>query len=628
MTESRITIGRVGLLMLAALFIVAVIVANLLLRGVRLDLTENRLYTLSDGTYSILEKIPEPINLYFFFSDKATGNVPALRTYANRVRELLQEFEQHAGGKLNIIRIDPLPFSEDEDRASEFGLQGIALGGTTDPVYFGIAGTNSVGDEEILPFLDPSKESFLEYDVAKLIHTLSTPDRPTIGLISGIQITAGFDQATRQMTEPWVITNQISQLFELRTLPPDLEEVDEDVDVLMMVHPKDLSERALYAIDQFILGGGRALIFVDPYAEADQAPPAAPGMPPSGGGSSELNRILGAWGLEVDPENVIGDDRFALSVTGFGNRPVRYLPLFGVDQSVIDSDDVITAELRNLNFGFPGYINVADDAAADVTPLVRTSDLAATIPAASLAFLQDPQVLRDGFQPSGEQYVLAARLQGQVPSAFPDGPPPLPDAGEETPANAGHLVQSADSINVVLIADTDLLTDRLWVQVQNFFGQRLTTAFAGNGDFVVNALDNLTGSGDLISIRGRATYTRPFTRVQELRREADSRFRMTEQALQQELQELETKLSELQAQREDSNSFLLTPEQEAELDRFREERLRIRKELRQVRRDLDQSIEDLGTRLKVINIGLMPLLTAVLGIVVLALRRRQQAART
>jgi ABC-type uncharacterized transport system involved in gliding motility auxiliary subunit len=623
MTTNKL-LGPVGLLVLAATLVAAVLVSNLLLRGLRLDLTENRLYTLSDGTYAVLEKIPEPINVYFFYSDRATTDVPSLRTYAGRVREMLDEFVQNADGRLNVSVIDPLPFSEEEDRAAAFGLQSINLGTSPDPIYMGIAATNSVGDEEIIGFLDPGKEAFLEYDLAKLIYTLSAPDRPVIGLLSGLQMTAGFDPVTQGMAEPWIIMTQIQQLFEVRTLAPSLDRVDEDVDVLMVVHPKELADGALYAIDQFVMRGGRALLFVDPYAEADR-PQQPPGMSIPGGQGSDLNRLLEAWGVSVDPENVVGDDRYALTVTGFGNRPVRYVPLIGVDETGLDQDDVVTAGVRTLNMGFPGYIRAGDAAPVTVVPLVRSSNLAGLLPTAGLPFMQDPAMLRDSFEVTGETYVLAARLQGEVPSAFPAGPPPLPDSSA-TPAADGHLAASAGPINVVLVADTDLLTDRLWAQVQNFFGQRLTTAFAGNGDFVVNALDNLSGSSDLIGIRGRATYQRPFTRVQDLRREAEAQFRLTEQQLQQQLQELEAKLEELQASREDSNALILSTEQEAELERFQDERLRIRKELRQVQRELDQSIEDLGMRLKIINIALVPILISLISLGLLVLRRRRRAA--
>ena len=276
----------------------------------------------------------------------------------------------------------------------------------------------------------------------------------------------------------------------------------------------------------------------------------------------------------------------------------------------------MTGNVGSLNFAYPGFIMVAEDAAITASTLVRSSNEAAARPADGLAFMRDPAALRDGFEPTGETYSIAARIQGTAPSAFADGPPEGVD-------NPDHLAESAMPVNVVLIADADFLADRLWAQVQNFFGQRIASPFAGNGDLVINALDNLTGSDDLISIRGRATFTRPFTKVDELRRTAEGRFRDTEQRLQQELQETENKLADLQANREDSSALILTGEQEAELERFQQERLRIRKELRQVQRELDQQIEDLGTRLKVINIGLVPTVITLVSIVLLIVRRRQ-----
>ncbi len=617
MESSKSIFGRLGLVAIIAIFIIAVSLSNLLFRGIRLDLTENQLYTLSDGTTRILENISEPINLYFFFSDRGTADIPVLRTYSIRVREMLQEFVQHSDGKLRLSIIDPLPFSEDEDRATEFGLQGINLGISSEPIYMGIAGTNAIGDEETIGFLDPGKETFLEYDLAKLIDTLANPQRPAIGLISNLSINGGFDPATQQMTEPWLVISQVQQLFDLRNLPETTTNIDEDVSILMVVHPKTLSDATLYAIDQFILRGGRALLFVDPYSEAD-TPATDPNNPAAAmmaNRASQMDSLLNAWGVSMNTDEFIGDDRFALTVSGPTNRPVRHLGLIGVDDSGISADDVTTSGLRSLNFGYAGHISVAEDAAATVTPLVQSSEVAELLSASILNFLRDPEQLRVDFTPTAKRYTIAARIQGSVPSAFPDGPP--------EPTEAEHLTESASPINVILVADTDLLTDRLWAQVQNFFGQRIPTAFASNADFVINALDNLSGSGDLISIRSRATYTRPFTKVQQLRREAEGKFRITEEKLQSELEETESKLSELQASREDSSVMIMTPEQEAALDRFQEERLRIRKELRQVQRGLDQQIEDLGTWLKIINIGLAPVIITLLSILYLLLKRRR-----
>ena len=617
MNNPKSTFGRVGLIAVFAIFIVAVSLTNTLFRGARLDLTENRLYTLSDGTIRILGSIPEPINVYFFFSDKATTDNPYVRTYAGRVREMLQEFVQYSDDKLRLTVVDPVPFSEDEDRAAGFGLQGVNLGASSEAVYMGVAATNSVGDEEIIAFLDPGKETFLEYDLAKLIDTLANPERPVIGLISDLPMTGQFDPQTQRMTESWIISSQIQQIFELRELARPISRIDDDVAVLMVVHPKSLTDGTLYAIDQFILRGGNALMFVDPYAEVDipNADPNNPAAAMMASRASSLDKLLSPWGISIAGNEVIGDDRFALTVSGGNGRPTRHIGLIGVDESGIDKEDIVTASLSSINFAYAGWITIADDAPSTMTSLVESSDVAGPISTGTLGFLNDPNQLRNDFVPTGTRYPVAARIEGVVPSAFTSGP---------ASQDAEHLTESLESINVILIADADVLTDRLWAQVQNFFGQRISSAFASNGDFVINALDNLTGSGDLISVRGRETYTRPFTRVQELRRIAEDRFRQTEQQLQQELQETESKLQELQASREDRTAVILTGEQETELERFQQQRLQIRKELRRVRRGLDQQIEDLGTRLKIINIGLVPLLISVLSIILLVMRRRSR----
>jgi ABC-type uncharacterized transport system involved in gliding motility auxiliary subunit len=624
MQNSKIILGRAGLITVAVVFIIAASASNTLFRGIRLDLTENSLYTLSDGTRNILGNIDEPINLYFFYSDRATAEIPYLRTYAVRVREMLEEFAEQSGGQLRITVIDPLPFSEEEDRAAAFGLQAVSLGGASDSVYMGIAATNSVDDEQHIAFLDPNKETFLEYDLARLVDTLAHPQRPVVGLISSLPINSQFDPMTQRMSEPWIIMSQIDQLFEVRTLTGTTAEIDPEIAVLFIVHPKALSDTTLYAIDQFILRGGRALLMVDPYAEADMPPqdPNNPAAAMMADRASSLNRLIEAWGLSVSTDEYIADDRFALQVTGFDRRPVRHIGLLGIDQTAIDRTDIVSAELNNLNLGYPGYITIEEEAQATMMPLITSSDMAAPLGTAGLGFIRDPAELRNGFTPTGQQYILAARIQGTVPSAFTDGPP------DGATGKDDHLSESVDSINVILVADTDILTDRLWAQVQDFFGQRISTAFAGNGDFITNSLDNLTGSGDLISVRARATFSRPFTRVQNLRLEAEGRFRETEEGLQQELRDTETKLSELQAGREDVSTTILSPEQETALQNFQEERLRIRKQLRQVQRNLDQQIEDLGTRLKAINIALVPATITILSIVLLMLRRGRRQRDT
>ncbi len=633
-TQEQRKVGLASLGLLGLTFIAALVASNTLLRGMRVDLTENNLYTISDGTRELLASINEPINLYFFFSDEETADIPYLRGYATRVRETLEEFARVADDNLIVHNVDPAPFSEDEDRAAQFGLESIALGGLAQSVYFGLAGTNSVGEEDTIPFLQPEKETFLEYDLAKLIYNLANPDKTVVGLLSGTSMNAGFDPQTQQLTDPWVITTQAQQLFEIRQLTPGMAQVEEDINVLWIVHPKALDDTTLYAIDQFILRGGRALIFVDPFAEIDMSATDPATM--AAGSSSTLAPLFSAWGVEFAPENVVADDRYALSVnSGLGGRPVRHVGLLGLNELALNNEDIVTSNLGSINLGTAGHFTLAEESEATLVPLLTSSTSAATLPTIQFQFLSDPAALMDSFTPSGESYVLAARLEGPLTTAFPDGPPDgdeepaddaLTDAGEvaqeEDITPADHLT-STESANIILVGDVDILSDRLWAQRQNFFGQQLVTAFANNGDFVVNSLDNLSGSAALIGIRARASFSRPFTRVEDLRRIAEAEFRATEQRLQAELAETEQRLGELQAARSDGGSLLMSEEQQAEIERFLDQQIRIRQELRAVQRDLDLSIEQLGTTLKIVNIGLVPLLLTIAALAFVFYRRRE-----
>ena len=628
-TRQQRKIGTASLVLLGLVFVAAVTANNTLLGGLRFDLTENDLYTVSPGTRALLSSIQEPINLYFFFSDTETADIVPLRNFATSVRELLEELEAAAGGNLNQNFIDPLPFSEDEDRATQFGIQPINLGiGQT--IYFGLAGTNSIGEEETIGIFNPDRERFLEYELAKMIYSLARPDRVVVGLLAGVSMAAGFDPQTQRMTEPWVIYTQAGQLFEIRTLTPSMTSVGEDVDVLWLVHPKGLESSTLYAIDQFILRGGRAMIFLDPFAEIDMA---SAGMDPAAlaaGSGSNLEPLLGAWGIGFSAGEVVGDDRYALSIsTGLGLRPARHLALLGITAEAMDGEDVVIDGLSSLNIGTSGHFTVLEDSTAELQPLLTSSTEAALLPSIQVQMLADPETLQDGFAPTGESYVLAARLTGPLSTAFPDGPPEetVPDAGgdtdsEATPVPADHVASTEDA-NLILVGDVDILSDRLWVQVQNFLGQQLATPFASNGDFVINALDNLSGSAELIGIRARGTYSRPFTRVEALRREADAQFRQTEQVLQAELAETESRLGELQAARTDEGSLLMSPEQQAEIQRFLDQQVRIRQDLRAVQRNLDRSIEQLGIVLQLVNIILVPLLLTVLALIVVGVRRKR-----
>jgi ABC-type uncharacterized transport system involved in gliding motility auxiliary subunit len=439
-----------------------------------------------------------------------------------------------------------------------------------------------------------------------------------VGLISQLPISGGFDPNTRQMREPWAVLGEMQQIFDLRELNHGATEIDDDVQVLLLVHPKELSEDTLYAIDQFVLRGGRLVAFVDPFAETDDSAmdPENPSAAMFASRSSEIARLFAPWGIEFDPQQVVLDRGTALAVSvAQGRPPQRHAAILGLGPGYLNNEDVVSAQLTALNMASAGHLRVTDDATLELAPLVQSSRDAMTASADRLRFLAgDPASLMQDFAPANEHFVLAGRLSGSLKTAFPER------------GGDGHLAESVAEVQMIVVADTDLLTDRLWVQVTPFFGQRIMNAFANNGDFVVNAVDNMTGSSALISVRGRAVSSRPFTTVENLRRQADERFRAKERELQDELSETERRVNDLQRGKDQGSALVLSAEQRAELQRFQDEKLRIRRELRQVRRQLDADIEALGTRLKIINIGLMPLLVtfAAIGFAAWRVRRRRQ----
>ena len=622
----RTGFGAGGLVALAVLFLGIVMLSNVALRGVRVDLTQNRLYTLSSGTRQVLAELKEPVNLYFYFSREAAAKqAPLMMPYANRVREFLEELAARSAGKINLRIVDPQPFSDDEDRAAEFGLQSLQVGGG-DALYFGLTGTNSTDGRSSIPSFQPDREEFLEYDVAKLINELGTPKKPVVGLMSSLGMQGQFNPMTGQMGEPWPILTQLQDLFTMRTLTAEADHIDKDVDVLMLVHPKNLPQKTLYAIDQFVMRGGRMLLFVDPDAGGDTAGqnPSNPLAGAMANRSSDLEPLLAAWGVDYDPTKVVGDLELGLEVrTSMQAPPTRHIGILGLNRADMNAKDVVSASLDKINVATAGSLAAHPGAKTSFEPLLQSSGSAAPIPAQRFHTLADPATLRDGFKPTGERYALAARITGTVESAFPSGPPPDQKTAASPPA--AHLAKSSAPVNIVIVADTDLLMDYMWVQTRELFGQRMAQAFANNGDLVANILDNLSGSSALISVRGRATFSRPFARVEALRRRADDRLRNKALELQAELKQTETKLTELQTKRNDQASLVLSPEQEAALKRFVAEKARVRRELRETQRGLDLDINRLNSKLKIVNIAIAPLCVAAAGFVILSMRRRRKA---
>ena len=617
-----------GLIMAAVLFGVFNMVSNAAFSSARFDLTEHDLYTLSEGTKNVLKSLSEPITLRFYLSKALATGLPGIKSYATRVQEMLEEYAQVAGDQLYLEVIDPEPFSEEEDRAVAFGLQGIPLDGGSTQFYFGLAGTSSTDELEVISFFQPEREEFLEYDLTKMVHTLANPKKKVLGLLSTLPIdgSGGMPFMAQQGGgQPWLILSHIEQMFEVKKIETTATTIPEEISVLMIVHPKSLSEATLYAIDQYVLRGGHAMIFVDPLAESDSG--GGNPMNPMGGGprNSDMPTLFGAWGLELVKGQVLGDLPLAKKVqVQLQNRlqVVDYPVWIDFRQDHFSDKDIVTAQVPSITVASAGIIRKKGETGTTVEPLIQSDEAAMQIEASRLSVMPDVSGLLNSYRPEGEKFSVAARVTGTVKTAFPEGKPQAEANASENPDMSSeaetqtkdHLTESKDSINVIVVADTDILQDRFWVQVQNFFGQRIGIPNSGNGTFVTNALDNLTGSNDLISVRSRAGYSRPFTLLRLLQQEAEQRFRQKEQVLQEQLKATERKIQELQSQKPEGNAMILSVEQQEAMGQFRKELLQVRKELRGVQHELGKNIESVERWVKFINIGLVPLLIGIVGV--------------
>lgn len=602
----RRLISGTGLLLLAVLFLAFNAFNHAVLSGLRLDLTEDGRYTLSAGSKQLLAQIDEPIDLYLYYSERAGAEVPAIRNYAQEVRDLLREYVLNSRGKLRLHLIDPEPFSEAEDRAAALGLQAIPLN-QNGQLYFGLAGSNAIGERDAIAFLHPDRAPLLEYDISKLIHGLLQPRKPVVGLISGLPMSGGFDPHRGGMSEPWQVYREAREQFELRELSLPLSRIDDDIDLLWVVQPEGFDEASRYALEQYLLGGGRAALFIDP------APAGRPGD------TQALSAMLEAWGIHLG-DDIVLDPTYALATTSPSDgRRVYYPAILGLSGSALAAEDPVTARLGQINLGYTGAIDWSERDGISVLPLLRTSDEARLTDPMSLQFIEPANLTQLAGERKGR--ILAVRVSGKLPAVFADSAPE--DADKER-----HLTEATAAANVIVVADSDLLADQFWLRTQRFFGQILIQPFADNGDLVLNMLEQLAGGETLLGIRSRAEFSRPFERVNVLRAQAAERFQAKEQELEARLAETEKQLAELRRS-EDGRTVVLTAEQRRALEHFQEEQLRIRRELREVRYQLDKDIDALANRLKLANIALVPLLVAGFGttISIVRLRRRQRARR-
>lgn len=621
------------LVLLAVLFLAVNLFSNIVFRSAQVDLTQNKLFTLSQGTGNVLKKIDEPITLKFFFSERIANEYPQIRTYANRVRDLLQEVRDRSHGKVLLEVIDPEPYSGDEDLAMSLGLKG-ARTTEGDIIYFGLVGTNLVDGIEQIPFFADERQQYLEYDVTRLIQNLSRPKKPVLGIVTNLPMdtgAGGLMEAMRGKSKPFMIYEELRSRFEIDFLEQDFVKVPKDVDVLLIAHPRKLNEATLYAIDQFVMRGGRVLAFVDPHSEVSLTS-GENGQPVQGyTEASDLAPLLGQWGIRFDATHVVGDRKLAMRVqTGLDARRQTsdYVLWLTVPKGNLDGDDIVTANVDHLNLATAGSLSPVKGATTRFTPLLWSSEDAVLYDLGTIKSGPTPDDLLQGFKPTGTRYVIGARVSGPLKSGY-EAEPAAPVSGDTERSDSrgkpdAHIAHTGSDANIIVVADSDLFDDRFWVQAQEYDGQRVAQPIADNAQFVLSAIDNLMGSDDLISLRARERADRPFVVVDNLRRAADRHFLAEQERLKAKITETEQRLTVLQTG--DGQSAPSAHAQE-EAAQFRAELLSSRKALRDVQRDLRRDIDRLASGVRFVNVALMPILVAFIAIGIAVIRHRRRKAR-
>jgi ABC-type uncharacterized transport system involved in gliding motility auxiliary subunit len=602
-------IGLVALLLL-------LVAVNFLVSRVpaRVDLTDGDIYTLSPGTRKILRDLKAPVKVKLYVSQGESVPVP-LRGFAQRVEDLVREFKQAAGSNLIVERYNPKPDSEEEDAAQLDGVEPQQLF-TGEQFYLGIA-VSQLDRKQGIPAVSPQRERLLEYDLIRAIARVANPERPKIGLMAGLPVLGEkFNPMTRQSSEPWVLATELKRDFDVKEIPLSAKEIDKDINVLLVIHPQYVQPQTEYALDQFVLRGGKLIAFLDPYAYFDQTP-SMPGVPPQPS-SSALPTLFKAWGVEMAPDKVIADVVFG---SGAGQR---YTPtVLSLNRTSFNRDDIVTSQMETILYAFGGAFDVKTKD-LKVTELMKSSPNSMLVDNANATKSGDEATR--SFKPSGKAMPLALRLQGKFKTAFPDGV----KEGDKPVPNTPQLRESSTENSVTLVADVDMLADGAAVDIQEMFGRRVVVPSNGNLAFAMGMVEQFAAGDDLISLRSRTGAFRPLTVVRELEAEAQKQYFGKIQALEDELQKTTAKLQELQkgqggaaAGAAGKSAQILSPEQQAELERFRKTVAESRLALKEVRKNLRQDAESLVFWTKLANIALMPLLVALAGLLIALFRRRR-----
>lgn len=575
----------------------------------KIDLTTDKLFTVSENTKSIIKNLSEPISIKLFFSNSLSKELSQIRDYEKRVRELLMSYKKISNKNITIEIIDPRPFTDQEDLANVYGIQGLQLNEEGERFYFGAVFSNSVDDTSVIPFFELDREQFLEYDLTKTIYNLANTKKPNIGLISGLPLVGRVNnsQGNAQYERPFFIYQTLSEFFNVIDLSLEVSEIPQNVDQLLIVHPKNLSDVTLYAIDQFVMTGKGVTIFTDPFSEFDNnlsKPESEKDF-----SNSNLSRLFTSWGFDMKPGMVIGDIVNGRKVSlGPSNdqKIVTYVLWLAIQQNLLSNTDIITSNLDYIFLKSAGSIeNLNTNSSLVIEPLISTSKESMLIERYKMQFRADPEQLLKDFQSQDKSYIIGARIKGEFDSAF------SMEEIKKIELDTNKHINNIKDANIILFADTDLLSDNTWISEQDMFGRNSITPIADNGRMVVNSIESMSGGRNLIGLRGRGSSNRPFLVIEELQKKAELSFREKQISLQNELQGTEDKLKEIQSNQLGSSESK-TSEQNKAIEEFQRKILSIRKQLRDVQRQLNADIERLENNIKVLNIWTMPLIVIIL----------------
>lgn len=617
-----------GVIALVILLIAVNFIANIV-RG-RADLSEGSVYTLSSGTKKVLANLPTPVKIRYYATKSENAMPVQLKGFARRVEDLLAEYKQLGKGKVILEKYDPLPDSDAEDSANLDGVEPQILA-TGERFHLGLS-VSHLDQKVSIAALSPERETLLEYDLTRAISQVTRANKPVIGIMTALPIFGRPMPMAGMPPQPaWAFLEELKRDYLVKDINLNVEHIDDDVTVLLIAHPRDIKDSAQYAIDQFILRGGKVVAFVDPYAYFDQMQnPQNPQMPMGGGGASSLDKLFKAWGIGLEQAKVVSD------LENMRRGGQRILPtLLTMTGAALDSKDIVTGQVGNVLLPFAGAFNGKPVAGLTQTVLVKSSKSAALSDALTATQQMDPNSVT--IQGKGVEYPIAIKLTGKFKTAFPEGKPKTepktpdnPDAKPEQEKKAADKPQIKESTKenvVVLVADADMLSDQASVQVQEFLGQRILVPISGNLNFVQSMVELYSGDDNLINLRSRAVQFRPLTVIQKMQAKAAEAYAGKIKEVEESLATTKRRISELQQTKTEGQQFILSPEQKKELENFRGKQVQANKDLKELRKSLRADTDALETKTKFINVAGMPILVAIIGLVLAAMKRKRVAAR-